>query len=297
MKAGALERREVATLPTESIASPQPPTSGSDAQVCPACGSPLAAGQRYCLECGERQSHHSEFLSSGAPLGSSPPSSPPQTPPAAGGAAPGGPRSNTVSLLAGVGVLLLAMGVGVLIGRSGGSAKPSAAPVQVVTQGGGTAGTGAAEASFTNDWPSGRNGYTVQLQTLPASGTTIVAVQAAKTSASGKGATNVGALKSEDFATLEGENYVIYSGVYHKQAEAQKALGSLKKKFPGAKVIHVSETAGGAGGGSAHGAKNGAKGSTPQNPAPPSALEGLSHAKGKSYVEKSKNLPDVVSTG
>jgi hypothetical protein len=42
-------------------------------------------------------------------------------------------RSNTLSVIAGVGVLLLAMGVGVLIGRSSGSSKQSAAPAQVIT--------------------------------------------------------------------------------------------------------------------------------------------------------------------
>jgi hypothetical protein len=41
-------------------------------------------------------------------------------------------RGNTVTVIAGVGVLLLAMGVGVLIGRAGNS-KPSAAPAQVIS--------------------------------------------------------------------------------------------------------------------------------------------------------------------
>jgi hypothetical protein len=35
-------------------------------------------------------------------------------------------------------------------------------------------------------------------------------------------------------------------------------------------------------------------GSSEAHPAPPSVLEGLSKSKGKSYEEKSKNLPDVV---
>jgi hypothetical protein len=38
-------------------------------------------------------------------------------------------------------------------------------------------------------------------------------------------------------------------------------------------------------------------GSSVKHPAPASVLEGLKGAKGKSYEEKSKNLPDVVSTG
>ena len=38
-------------------------------------------------------------------------------------------------------------------------------------------------------------------------------------------------------------------------------------------------------------------GSNINHPAPPSALEGLKGVKGKSYEERSKNLPNVVETG
>ena len=38
-------------------------------------------------------------------------------------------------------------------------------------------------------------------------------------------------------------------------------------------------------------------GETPSKPAPPSVLNNLRSSKGKSYEEKSKNLPDVVETG
>ncbi len=249
---------ETKTLSTESIASPQPSAGGPAAPACATCGAPLAADQRYCLECGERSPQTSEFLRSGAPVAAPPPSTPPR-PPGTPADAPQGPRSNTVSLLAGVGVLLLAMGVGVLIGRSGSSSKQSPAPVEVVTQAGAPTGA-SAEASFTGDWPSGTSGYTVQLQTLPVSGTTVASVSAAKSAASGKGATAVGALKSEEFASLSGQDYVIYSGVYHKQAEAEKALGALKKSFPAAKVIHVSESASGGSGGGGSGGRSSSSG-------------------------------------
>lgn len=296
---------EVTTLSTESIATPQPSAGGSAAPACAACGSPLAPDQRYCLECGERCPQTSDFLRSGAPVGASPPAGPPR-PPGVPADAPQAPRSNTVSLLAGVGVLLLALGVGVLIGRSGASSKQSPAPVQVVTAGG--VGTGSStEASFTGDWPSGTSGYTVQLQTLPVTGTTVASVAAAKAAAGGKGAPAVGALKSEEFASLSGENYVIYSGDFHKQSEAQKALATLKKNFPGAKVIRVSESgsggSGGGGGGSGTGgaskSSGGSKPSAPSSlskPAPSSALP--SHkASGKKFEEESAKLPNVVSTG
>jgi len=89
---------------------------------------------------------------------------------------------------------------------------------------------------------------------------------------------------------------VIYSGDYHSKAEAQKALPSLKKSFSGAKVISVSNgSASSSAAGS--GSSAGSTGSSLSHPAPPSVLNSLKSAKGKSYEEKSKNLPDVVETG
>lgn len=199
-----------------------------------------------------------------------------------------------------MGVLLLAMGVGVLIGRAG-SPKQAAAPAtQVVTVAGAGTGVGtgasASETSFSDDWPSGTSGYTVQLQTLPQSGTSTAAVQAAKTAATGKGAKAVGALKSEDFSSLSAGHYVIYAGVYHKRGEAAKALAGLRRSFPAAKVIAVNN-GGSSAEGSQAGGSSGGVGSSESKPAPPSVLEGLKGAKGKNYEEKSKNLPNVVSTG
>ncbi len=224
----------------------------------------------------------------------------PPTSPGHSGTSAGSQRNNTLTVIAGVGVLLLAMGVGILIGRSGNSKQSTVAP-QVITvapsPSSGSAGSGAGEASFTGDWPSGTNGYTVQLQMLPQSGTSVSAVEAAKSAASAKGAKAVGALKSEEFSSLSAGSYVIYSGVYHKKPEADKALAGLKKSFPGAKVINVSNGGSSAAGESSSGASSGGAGSSVTHPAPPTVLNGLKGTKGKSYEEKSKNLPDVVETG
>jgi hypothetical protein len=213
-------------------------------------------------------------------------------------------RANTTAVIAGVGVLLLAMGVGILIGRSGDAKQVAAEPAQqVVTVAGpasaGTDTTATGEATFSDDWPTGTSGYTVQLQTLPQTGTTVSAVEAAKTAATGKGAKAVGALKSEDFTSLTAGDYVIYSGVYHEKGEAEKQLGGLRHGFPGARVIAVSNGSSSASSpsGSQTGGASGGVGSSESKPAPASVLEGLNKAKGKSYEEKSKNLPDVVSTG
>jgi hypothetical protein len=268
---------------------------------------PLAADQRYCLECGERAaSTGGRSLPLPAPAGAGPEQAPghsPSVPPPAQppGMAPVGEqpsRGNTLLVIAGVGVLMLAMGVGVLIGRSGASTPTQAAAPQVITVAGTGAGSsaGTGEAAFTGDWPSGTSGYAVQLQTLPQTGTTISAVEAAKTAATGKGAPAVGALKSEEFTSLTSGSYVIYSGVDHTRAAAEKALGALRKNFPAARVITVSNGSSSASeGGSSSGASGAGK--SLSKPAPAAVLHGLSTAKGKSYEEKSKNLPNVVETG
>jgi hypothetical protein len=136
-------------LSTESIASPSSsPAAG--VELCAACGAPLAGDQRYCLECGERRAPISSVLLGGPPSGDrSQPQAPPMAPPPPASTAPDGTGrgGNAVTVIAGVGVLLLAMGVGVLIGRSS-APKQSAAPAQTisVTQ---PAATGAGAAATT----------------------------------------------------------------------------------------------------------------------------------------------------
>lgn len=134
---------------------------------CTQCAAPLAPDQRYCLQCGAARAHVSGPISGGRPGGppphvaastqsasstgspQAPPSgihgAPPSAPPGFGAVQPAN-RNNTLALLAGVGVLLLAMGVGVLIGRaSSGSTKVP--PAQVISLGG--SATGAATTATT----------------------------------------------------------------------------------------------------------------------------------------------------
>jgi hypothetical protein len=105
---------------------------------CSSCGAAMAADQRYCLACGQRRAearlNYLEILRGpAAPLAAGGP---------AAGAADARQRTN-VTVIASIGCLLLAMGVGVLIGTAGGAepAAPAAAPAaQVIKiQGGGTA--------------------------------------------------------------------------------------------------------------------------------------------------------------
>jgi hypothetical protein len=154
------------TAAEESATAVTQPIPSVTSERCSQCAAPLAPDQRYCLQCGAPRAHVSGPISGGRPGGSPPTAVSPQvaaspqaisapggsqtTPPGIPGAPPGAPlgfgpaqtsnRNNTLALLAGVGVLLLAMGVGVLIGRaSSGSAK--VAPAQVISVGGSAAGT------------------------------------------------------------------------------------------------------------------------------------------------------------
>jgi hypothetical protein len=261
-------------------------------EPCTECGAALARDQRYCLTCGARR------RGLGATLAGDPPR-------AAAASPPSEPRAAVVAerpwrldagLVAGVGCLLLALLVGVLIGRSGRTtAEPRAAAApQVLTISATPTATPTAGAtapvSFTSDWPAGKRGFTVQLQTLPKSGTDAAAVAAAKQAATGKGAKDVGALDSDEHSSLPGGRYVIYSGQYADRKAAQSALKGLKKDFPDAKVIEVA-TAG-------RTQKAATTDKTPSASESAKAINDLNSATGDDYSKKSAQLPkDLITPG
>jgi len=118
--------------------TPLPPPA---AERCASCGSRLAPDQRYCLSCGERRGEPRLPVMTGRP---------PLEPPAPPRPAARSPRgSSGATLIAGVGTLVLALGVGVLIGQSGDTSNGSAKspPFQVVTVAGGGAVAGASSAT------------------------------------------------------------------------------------------------------------------------------------------------------
>jgi hypothetical protein len=268
------------------------PALGQPGELCAGCGAPLAPDQRYCLNCGYRRAEsrvpYAEVLPGALSRGSGG-----DGPPAATGtaASPAGPAPGTWTpavALIGVGVVAVVLGVGVLIGRSvSGSTKKASAP-QVISVGGAAGGPATASASagpkFTGDWPAGKDGYTVELKALSKTGTQPDAVAAAKSDAQSKGAAKVGALDSDSYPSLAGGQYVVYSGVYKTQAEAAKALNGLKKSFPQAKVIHVSQS-GGASGASTGSAKSLSR----------QQLNSLNSTSGSDYFKKSSKLPKKIA--
>ncbi len=109
-------------------------------EACASCGAQLAGDQRYCLNCGARRGDarvpFMEILGGGTPA-------PPPV------AAPERTHSQrNLTIVASIGCLLLALGVGVLIGHGGRDRTPaSSSPAQVISvQGGGAAAAPAAAA-------------------------------------------------------------------------------------------------------------------------------------------------------
>ncbi len=131
-------------------------TSGVVGDRCTSCQTPLATDQRYCVNCGERRGRPRFSFAAMAPQPTPVPAQASRRTP------PPRPRlPSGVSLIAGVATLLIAIGVGVLIGHDSNSVPVRAAAPEVITVGGGgaatTAGTGAS-TSGTGSAPVKRAG-------------------------------------------------------------------------------------------------------------------------------------------
>lgn len=125
------------TDPATQVTTSMMATSGDQ---CPTCKAHMAADQRYCLNCGHRRGDpRLPFMDAvvfmdavNRPRDAATPPTPPPSDRT--------PRmSANASLIAGIATLVLAIGVGVLIGRSGESSAPTAAApaTQVIKVGGG----------------------------------------------------------------------------------------------------------------------------------------------------------------
>ena len=294
-----------------TMQTPQTPALGEHGEPCGECGAPLAADQRYCLNCGTRRTEprvqFADYLNgNGADGGAGRPTA---APPSAGG----GRDWTPIIALGGLTALGIMLAIGVLIGKGGNdSTATTPAPiVQVGNAGAAPAATSngqsvpTSNSGFTSDWPAGKTGYTIEIGTLPKQGTTPDQVAAAKDDATTKGAPDVGALDTDNFASLPAGNYVIYSGVFSTKADATKALKPIQSKFPDAQVVQVSTTksSGGGGGSSSGGSSGGSLTSgnqqgTPSAPvqASPADVQALDNASGANYEKQSQKLPDVIAT-
>ena len=143
---GAASPVGAATPPSEPTTEVHPTMVASIREQCSACAAPMAPDQRYCVECGQRRGPARVAQLDGLAQRSREmtierrPSRRPH-------------MSVNSTLIAGIGTLLLAMGVGVLIGRSGNSSA-KAPPAQVVTVAGGGGSASTATTSPATPSPS-----------------------------------------------------------------------------------------------------------------------------------------------
>lgn len=119
--------------------------TGAVADRCSNCQAPLAPDQRYCVTCGERRGRprfSGEMLGAQAASVAVESAVPPRR------RYPR--RSSATTLITGVATLLIAMGVGVLIGHDSNSTPAHTPAAQIITVGGGgSASTGATTGSNT----------------------------------------------------------------------------------------------------------------------------------------------------
>ena len=219
-----------------TVETPPPPTPVE--RRCPRCDARLSAEQEWCLECG-----------------------------AAVGTRIAEPRGWRASLAV-VGVLLALALIAVVLAivelsrdaegvqEVAGTPTPAAAtPSPTVTpvpgeEGGATPtptaspvatpsatpeGGGASPNAALAEWPEGKTAWTIVLNS---SGTQEDAERLAGELAA-KGVPDVGVIDSDDFESLGPDSFVIFSGTYDQESEAQAALATIRDQAGGGSTRRI----------------------------------------------------------
>jgi hypothetical protein len=88
-------------------------------------------------------------------------------------------------------------------------------------------------------WPAGESGYTDVLESLPVTGGLAAAVARAR-QAKRAGLKQVGVLTSSQYSSLHPDYFVVFSGIYRTQADANAGLSAAQAKgFRGAYQVRV----------------------------------------------------------
>jgi hypothetical protein len=227
---------------TEPPAPATPPPDGA-AGECPRCGTPYAAGQEYCLECGLR------LPVSGGLVGT--------LARAWHRRLPYYPGDWIWPVLVALVIAAVAAAVAIVATQGSDGRKTLVATTFQGTVGGSvtTVGPTGPETSATpttpspapapppppppapgavRAWPAGQNGYTVVLNSVPTSSGRADAVGLAK-AALKAGLTDVGVLDSSRYSSLHPGYYVVFSGVFDSLTQAQSALATARSNgYPSA---------------------------------------------------------------
>jgi hypothetical protein len=224
---------------TEGPEGRTPPPPEDAAGECPRCGTPYAPNQEYCLECGLRL---------------------PVTAGVVGTLSrawrrrlPYYPGDWIWPVLVVLVIAAIAAAVAIAATQDSGGKKTLVATTTQGTLSGtvetvGPTGPGTAAVPTTTptapppapppppppaspnaltSWPSGTNGYTVVLNSVPTNGGKAQAVRLAK-AALKAGLTSVGVLDSSRYSSLHPGYYVVFSGVFSSLAETQPTLTTAR---------------------------------------------------------------------
>lgn len=309
--------------PTASLEAPTVSQPAHDYETCEHCQAPVEANQRYCVVCGTRRKHvrdpAARFLAEATSRSRS------AVRPARTGSAPRR-RSSGLGVALVLAAIPLAVAAGVLIGRPGDDTsskllaalraqKPTVVNVGGSQQAAATTASSTTPATQSTAAPTPvaqltssfglQQGYAVELQTLPGSGTTPASVAAAERRARARGASGVGLISQADFKITPAPpagDYVIYSGQYRTAAAATGALGKLKHAFSSAELIYVRGVNSAPSGpviaktayGSAH-QVSGFKASAGQLASGAKVVNQVSKEINGGYVKSQQGLPDAVS--
>jgi hypothetical protein len=184
---------------------------------CPRCGTRALAGQEYCLECGVRL----------------------PGPGAVGRVAPS-PRGWL--LRAGVALTIGLAGAAVAVAAT--SSERNSAELVTATGNFATAPTTSSVPapeggpSGVVEWPTGEDGWTIVLASLPQTEGRRIAVARTR-EARRKGLSPVGILDSSQYASLHPGYWIVFTGIYGSEAEAASSLTAARRFARTAAVRHV----------------------------------------------------------
>ncbi len=186
--------------------------SAAPAAACPRCGSAVAGGQEYCLQCGLRQPGRWRV-----------------------GPPPAESRDLRLRLAVLAAVAVAGMAVAIAVATDGSS------PEAVRTAIGGSAtvpATPAEPGERLARWSRAERGWTIVLVSVPKTRGRDQAVAVAQQARS-RGLRQVGVLDSSVFASLRPGYWMTFTGKYETEAEATSVLRRARASVKGARVTRV----------------------------------------------------------
>jgi hypothetical protein len=179
--------------------------------ACPRCGSSIAGGQEFCLQCGLRQPGRWRV---------------------------GPPPTESRELRLRVGTLAAIAAAGAAVAITVASNDSGAEPVVTAIGGSATVPATAVEPGALTQWSRAERGWTIVLVSVPKSRGRDKAVAVAQL-ARARGLRRVGVLDSSVFASLRPGYWMTFTGKYQTEAEATSVLRRARAAVKGARVAEV----------------------------------------------------------